>query len=41
MLGSTIQLLGGRLRGRFILAGRDLGTAQYEAELRRPFCSPL
>ena len=30
VLGSTIKLLGGKSRGRWTLADRDLGTARYE-----------
>ena len=30
VLGSTMKLLGGRSRGRWTLADRDLGTARYE-----------
>ena len=30
VLGSTMKLLGGRPRGRWTLADRDLGTARYE-----------
>ena len=36
VLGSTMQLLGGRSRGRWTLTDRDLGTARYEDELFRP-----
>ena len=35
-LGSTMKLLGGKSRGRWTLADRDLGTARYEDELFRP-----
>ena len=30
VLGSTMKLLGGKSRGRWTLADRDLGTARYE-----------
>ena len=36
VLGSTMKLLGGRSRGRWTLADRDLGTGRYEDELCRP-----
>jgi hypothetical protein len=36
VLGSTMKLLGGRSRGRWTLADRDLGTARYEEVLFRP-----
>ena len=35
VLGSTMKLLGGKSRGRWTLADRDLGTARYEEVLRR------
>ena len=36
VLGSTMELLGGRSRGRWALTDRDLGTARYKDELFRP-----
>ena len=36
VLGSTMKLLGGKSRGRWTLADRDLGTARYEEVLFRP-----
>ena len=30
VLGSTMKLLGGKSRGHWTLADRDLGTARYE-----------
>ena len=36
VLGSTMKLLGGKSRGRWTLADRDLGTARYEELLFRP-----
>ena len=36
VLGSTMELLGGKSRGRWTLADRGLGTARYEDELCRP-----
>ncbi len=35
VLGSTMKLLGGKSRGRWTLADRDLGTARYEEVARR------
>ncbi len=35
VLGSTMKLLGGKSRGRWTLADRDLGTARYEEVLHR------
>ena len=35
VLGSTMKLLGGKSRGRWTLADRDLGTARYEEVVRR------
>ena len=34
VLGSTMKLLGGKSRGRWTLADRDLGTARYEEVVR-------
>ena len=34
VLGSTMKLLGGKSRGRWTLADRDLGSARYEVVRR-------